>query len=398
MYKGSSPTYSIHHHNIYTLNILQIYEMAYPYLEYFLQKYAPNRRDLQNFPPSPNYVATRAALPDENLGKTTLKQDLQDPFPLHQTIILKWAMPFVYSAGRRIPCSPRRQHVENQVLNDFHTDGPLHGLTGDGKVLVPHPLSIDIDNNVLCLSDLGDVPRLFDVLRESYRDPSWVATHLPDLDWEDVGRRLGSFFAKLHSKWILEVFGGEETARRVFPVPDTSDAKVIDLIKPIEEILSRNGHKDAHALFLRVQEDSLRAELPGELCFTMGTPLSRSILIDMRAVTLKVGLLDWDFTGLAHGVNGDMAEIFADLQLHIMMIEEKPELDSIRLSLWSMIHALQNAYLTQSRDQKDAWTLKPLQSNDRKPSAYSTLAHFMRTAYIAHGREMIMAAVSNSCD
>ncbi|KAK3694202.1 hypothetical protein B0T22DRAFT_63897 [Podospora appendiculata] len=263
--------------------------------------------------PGPN---GRAAV---SLPVATERKDCACP----RTLILKYAPPFIAAIGEKAPCSQTRQIIEATVLELFGPQGPLDHLNTADRVRIARLINHDPVKSVLVFEDLGRLITLWDLFSpatvyQSSLNPIIIKRHCTN-----IGHRLGSFYADVHSPDSLSAVRER--------ISESDNTRFLDrtvnsafnfAVKPILERLQKPGGLDAttaEKLYARVHGDFVREPYPGETCLSMGDFHPGSVLVNpLRDWTnadsqVEVGAIDWEFATVhnGRGANGDMAQFLA---------------------------------------------------------------------------------------
>lgn len=101
---------------------------------------------------------------------------------------------------------------------------------------------------------------------------------------------------------------------------------------------------------------------------------------------IVIGVIDFEFSSLGRGLNGDMAQLFAHLHLHLLgSLEGSP-------AHVALIASIGSTYSREYRTLGSPWALPASEAGKSPLSALpasSTSAQVLRSAFLRHGREMI---------
>lgn len=189
-------------------------------------------------------------------------------FPKHDTLILKYAPPFVAALGPSAPFSQDRQLIEARALAQFTApDGRLSNLGRPSSVIVPELLYHSIEEHVLVLKDLGHLLTLYQYF--SAIPDVEISAPMPSQEASQrLGSRIGEFFGRLHSP------GSRDLARTAvsgdLANPLSKDLTLQAAVSTIDEYLTRFDIPNAKILFSRVLADYQRVNTPAEQCFVLG--------------------------------------------------------------------------------------------------------------------------------
>ncbi|KAK9354973.1 kinase-like domain-containing protein [Lipomyces doorenjongii] len=326
-----------------------------------------------------------------------------------ESLILKFAPPYVAALGESAPFSQTRQTVEANALSLFSPpSGPLFSLPLNSSVLVPKLIHYDPENHVLILEDLGNLLTLSEYLTpfsEKYRHSRY------DIGLcRQIGLRLGQFLADLHSRSTLDSLTPETVLG--FENPSMIEIVREAAVLPIAKYLQMFEIQEAEQLAEVVAEDFELSFPDAEKSFTVGDLWTGGILISgtkmnstfsgegqvetkVNGNEANIGVIDWEFAGPGAGVYGDMAQLFAHLHLHLLAAEQGSLLHEITKVL---IEAIADSYHERSRLKRAIWIVADLAPDEKlsaskAPQGSSSAARILRSAFILHGREIINNAI-----
>ena len=335
-------------------------------------------------------------------------------FPKHQSVVLKYAPPYVAGEGEKAPLTQYRQTIEALALSSFSPTGSLQGILDASTVAVPELLHHDTESHVLILSDLGPLPNLSDIFGELGGQTIGVPTpKLFEHDlfsgendqlssdqarrFEDMGTRLGTFFAHLHSPnsraKVLKRF-----SRSQFQIPEIRDAVLEFAIKPVAKQIKLfpdlASVEEADFYGRLLEEDYARETLEDEESFVLGDSWTGAVLISPNAAapyseSSTVAVIDWEFAALGRGAHGDIAQFLAHLKLFVISARQDSRFSKHEQALNLLINNLAISYAHTTLEAYDAriWrhdlsTLGPSTPKARK----------LRSAFLSLGAEMINVA------
>lgn len=248
---------------------------------------------------------------------------------------------------------------------------------------------------MLVISDLGPLNTLTSVLAGL---ASAVGPELTDSLRQNlyrIGSRLGQFLGDLHAPHRV-IFDRD-------PSPsDVAAKRNVEFewaVKPIERHLSKFDVPDAKELYERVVEDFQPIDSAGEQSFVLGDLTPGAILLgDLSEELTPLGVIDWEFSGQGRGMHGDMAQLLAQVHLHLIAHAHNKQAASSAIE--ALIHGITTAYRMQRRETDPAWgaSLIPLVDHNSptpplKVAAAAAETRMLRSAFILHGREMINGAL-----
>ena len=244
------------------------------------------------------------------------------------------------------------------------------------------------------ISDLGPLSTLASVLAGL---ATTVGSGLIDsqrLNFHRIGSRLGQFLGDLHAPYrvILDVdtSPSDIAAKR--------DVELEWAVKPIERHLQQFDILDAEELYNRVIEDFQPTDGAEEQSFALGDLTPGAILLgDLYEESTPLGVIDWEFSGRGRGMHGDMAQLLAQVHLHLIAHGHNRAVTS---AIKAFLDGITTSYRTQRRKADTTWTsLVPfdLDHHPSKPppvkeAAAAVAIRTLRSAFILHGREMINGA------
>ena len=340
-------------------------------------------------------------------------------FSNRRSLILKHAPPYIARLGPDVPMTQDRQLTEAQALALFlqSPQGLLQEIPVESQVIVPELLYHDADASVLIMSDLGELPNLTDIFSDLggyIADASitdYQHTHLfnmtagPSSVFHVSGVRLGTFFAHLHST----ITYSKVHAR--FPDVPFVNEEIHSVvlrggIKPIENLLLKFpdlvSSKEAKQLTQILVTDFLRDPLPEEPSFVLGDCWPAAFLIssspttspDYQTPSLKVGVIDWEFSGYGRGPHGDMAQLLAHLDLlRIVAAQDATKFAKQGEAVETLLTSLVSSYKsTRSRISPEVRDESNLARSERRPSPTELRAIVLRSAFLSYAAELINCA------
>ena len=255
---------------------------------------------------------------------------------------------------------------------------------------------------MLVISDLGPLNTLTSVLAGL---ATAVASGLIDslrLNFHRVGSRLGQFLGDLHAPHRV-IFDRE-------PNPsDVAAKRNVELewaVKPIERHLQKCDIPDAKELYDRIVEDFQPTDSSAEEpSFVLGDLTPGAILLDDLSdseESTRLGVIDWEFSGRGRGMHGDMAQLLAQVHLHLIAAKEHSR-QGATSAIEAFIDGITTAYRTQRRETDPTWGTSQISLDDHHSStpppvqgtqavAATAATRMLRSAFILHGREMINGA------
>ena len=329
-------------------------------------------------------------------------------FPGRASLVLKHAPPFVAGRGVAAPMTQHRQIIEADALSLFATC--LSQVKQAACVSVPDILHHDSRTHVLVIADLGQIPNLSDIFTDlgghSIRYQADLFSHAlfasiglslsPESAnfFEDVGSRLGQFFAHLHSpdarRKVLE-----QHSQSHFEVPAIRNTVVELAIRPLSSQLNLFPDlitpEEADTLAGLVLEDFLRETPESEQSFTLGDCWPTAVLVSPPSMSLQpntVGVIDWEFASFARGPHGDIAQFLAHLELLRIVALQHPKFTSHLQALDLLIKSLIDNYY-ETATVKNTETTYLRSHHPAAPDHSSQRSQILRSAFLTHGAELV---------
>ncbi|PGH17960.1 hypothetical protein AJ79_00859 [Helicocarpus griseus UAMH5409] len=324
-------------------------------------------------------------------------------FSDHESLVLKYAPPYVALVGEHAPFDRVRQGVEATALALFSSEGPLESLPVTSSVLVPRLIHHDEDSHILIIEDLGKLPPLSEYLSPSSPNANQSRYQMMLSDetfWRSSGRKPGHFFADLHSsstiQAITQYVGADD-------LPNFKNPSMIDMVRDaavstIKGYLDRHGITDSLHLSRVVEQDYERGISDEERCFIVGDLWPGGILIgnpESCTSVPKLGVIDWEFSGPGRGINGDMAQLLAHLHPYLLAAKFcQPDSPTHRATL-ALIEGINGSYQALSSMNGGTIWIQGSSNTSNPPDPLSPVARIFRSAVILHGREIINNAIEN---
>ena len=204
-----------------------------------------------------------------------------------------------------------------------------------------------------------------------------------------VGRKIGSFFARLHSPSSFSCLNSLHHGIEFLSNPTMRDIILDHAIRPLKaqlelfpQILSAS---EAKTLYQRVEDNFVRSLPMNEKAMVLGDFWTGAILVGMTEDDPTVGVIDWEFASIGRGVDGDMAQFLAHLQL-FQLAASWHEQSNQHQALEILTGQLTTAYRRQSITEGAKW------AREGKPAADSLQARMMRSAFLGCAAEMTNCA------
>jgi hypothetical protein len=253
---------------------------------------------------------------------------------------------------------------------------------------------------VLIVSDIGPLPNLSEIFSSlGGYTPLVSPTSVSALEYASgtplgyyaiVGRKIGSFFARLHSLSSIScIINSPHHGAEFLSNPTMRDVVLDQAIRPLKvqlelfpQILSASEAKN---LYRRVEDNFMRSPQMNERAMVLGDCWTGAILVGTTEDDPLVGVIDWEFASIGRGVDGDMAQFLAHLQPFQLAASWHGQ-SSQHQALKLLTDELTTAYRRQSITEGVKW------AGEGKPAAASTQARMMRSAFLGCAAEMINCA------
>jgi hypothetical protein len=218
-----------------------------------------------------------------------------------------------------------------------------------------------------------------------------------------IGQKVGSFFAGLHHPKNVCMIQSEPYNNTHFLRHDGMRDMVLEAaIRPVKEQLDLFPHllpQDAIAtVYQLVEDDFTRQTQEDEKVIALGDCWTGALLVGLgnSLAAPQVGVIDWEFACVGRGVNGDMAQLLAHLRLFGIAAAWQGKTDS-RAAIDGIIQGLTTEYRRRSHALKH---FSLAESDSLAPEPHSWTARHLRSAFLAHGAEMVNNAVGKDwvCD
>jgi hypothetical protein len=142
---------------------------------------------------------------------------------------------------------------------------------------------------------------------------------------------------------------------------------------------------EAQTLYQRVEDNFVHSPPMSERAMVLGDCWTGAILVGIIEDDPTVGVIDWEFASIGRGVDGDMAQFLAHLQL-FQLAALWHEQSNQHQALEFLTGELTTAYRRQSILEGVTW------AREGKPAADSSQARMMRSAFLGCAAEMISSA------
>jgi hypothetical protein len=281
----------------------------------------------------------------------------------------------------------------------------LSHLCKESGVVVPVLLDHDRHDHVLIISDLGLLPNLSECFSNlsslglARKGPGKsVASSTPDITFISraegliIGQKIGSFFAGLHQpKNVAMVQDGPYNDARFLTHDGMLDMVLEAAIRPVKEQLrlfpQLLPQDDVSTMYQWVEENFTRTTEDDEKAIALGDCWTGALLVGPGKIPSEpqVGIIDWEFASIGRGVNGDMAQLLAHLHLFQIAAAWQKQAGSLA-AINAILQALTAEYRRRSRTLGAPWLAE---SASLAPEPYSLTARIIRSAFLAHGAEMI---------
>ena len=166
-------------------------------------------------------------------------------------------------------------------------------------------------------------------------------------------------------------------------------------VEPLHDYLtSYGGVPDSAELIARVTAGfaSLEDETP---VFSFGDAWTGAVILseegpsEFPSATETIGIVDWEFANKGRGLNGDMAQLLADLQSYLLEAEGAAR--PMHLATKALMDSIVCSYRRHSRIRGSPWA-----TDAGSTDLPDGIAKPLRSAFVLHGREIIVAAFTGS--
>jgi len=260
---------------------------------------------------------------------------------------------------------------------------------------VPLVIKNDPSAFVLAMEDLGPLITLWELFSPSHINSSSLESSALTKCCVDIGHRVGSFFADVHSSVAFEAIlqrASEDPNLSILHHSVTEDVVFGAAVKPIQERLQNQGGLDpaeAESLYQRVRSDYERGPFPQENCLSIGDCHPGSILVSPNTLCgdeMRVGAIDWEFATIdGRGANGDMAQFLASF--HVLLLSLPRDTLAYKAAM-SFAGEVAETYAAQS-----GLVERMAAAKERGGLGDDSVLGLFRSALILHGREIINQAV-----
>ncbi|KAI0522258.1 kinase-like domain-containing protein [Xylaria bambusicola] len=368
---------------------------------------------LQLVDPASRYSITKLSGGLVNLTVRASKTTASEigSFPGSRSLVLKYAPPFVAAIGPEAPFSSERQEVEASALKLFDDDGPLAGLRERTGIRIPKVLHHNVKSSVLIIEDLGPLVTLWDFLSPRAFEGNDLADNRIAEVGRAIGKRVGEFFAMLHSTDTVEQvkYASKSNPDIAVSVQQLSHSLTKGLVfdvavKPIRERLATD---DAGKLYEVVLSAFNQHSPPDEGCFSLGDCHPGAILLSSWDQLVKdhsdfspeasVAVIDWEFSEIAgRGVDGDIAQFLACLHCHWLYLEALLESVGNDPNTSSKARGTHKALICTEAFVRGLCLIYPEVSSD--PLTTDGMLRHLRSTVILLGRETINQAYEFAWD
>lgn len=312
----------------------------------------------------------------------------------NDTMVLKYAPPYVAGRGEGAPMTQWRQTVEARALELVHRL-PLECY----KIKAPQVLKHDVEEHVLAITDLGNLPNLQELFFElggytNFRGPPRTfPTQLTGSASERaffsaVGSRLGEFFALLHSPETLQLVASTpDLGLDYLANPDIETAVVKITAQAREDQLMQFPdllNPDHERLFQAIREDQARPLADDEKSLVLGDCWPAAVLVGSETQTSEpeIGIIDWEFAKIGRGLHGDIAQLLAHFELFRIAAEHQGKSAYVGI-IDTMVQHLMESYARESARLQAQWT------QDQQRYMYYTV---LRSSLLSQACEMVNCA------
>jgi len=208
-----------------------------------------------------------------------------------RTVIVKYAPPHV-ATQPGIPLDPGRILFEARALRALGASGVLAGVP-DVWARVPAILDLHVDNHVLVMEDLGDLPDLASAIADEGFDP------------EVAGAALGGFVGRLHAHSL-------ETPALAHAFDNRAMQRTREEVQyqQVGSLCRDGGIAEPDRMGAIAAALGERFRTPGR-CLTMGDLWPRSVLVDDQGLRV----IDWELCHYGHPAQ-DIGHLAAHVWMH----------------------------------------------------------------------------------
>lgn len=207
-----------------------------------------------------------------------------------------------------------------------------------------------------------------------------------------IGQKVGSFFAGLHQPEKVRMFERPPYNDSQFLRHDGMLDMVLEAaIRPVKEQLKLFPHlypKDSvTSAYQHLEDDFKRDTEEVEKVIALGDCWTGALLVGLEdpPAAPQVGIIDWEFASIGRGVNGDMAQLLAHMHLFQIAAAWQGKTESLA-AINSIMQGLTAEYRRQNQATNRFWLAKSL---SRVPESHPLTVRVMRSAFLAHGAEII---------
>lgn len=219
------------------------------------------------------------------------------PFGLEsgiQSLIIKYAPPYVAGVGPELPFSPNRQRNEAAALSLFTParNQPLASLCN--AVSIPKLYHFSESEHLIVMEDLGKLRNL----------EEWLELPQGLHRVRDVGTRLGTFVGRLHCADVSSIPRHPSFAARVGQ--ELVKTAIVDTLIRYLDLFEIPDRERVQDIVVQGHQETANRNEPGLRVFSVGDFWPPSILLDDDKD--RVGIVDWEFAGFAPPMQ-DMAQL-----------------------------------------------------------------------------------------
>lgn len=270
---------------------------------------------------------------------------------------------------------------------------------------VPVLLHHDLEEHVLIISDLGPLPNLSEcfgsllgtrlaqeVPEQSSPQSNQGFSPISPAEGLSIGEKVGSFFASLHQPQNVVMMHDAPYHDPDFLKQDGMLEMILEAaIRPVKEQLSLFPNlfppSVVSTVYQHIEDDFTRKTEEDERVIALGDCWTGALLVNLRKspAPSQVGIIDWEFASIGRGVNGDMAQLLAHLSLFEIAATWQGDIHS-RAVIDTIVQGITTNYRHRHQALNPSW---PAESVSLTPEPHSLTARVMRSAFLAHGAEII---------
>ncbi|KAK0110972.1 hypothetical protein ONS95_001353 [Cadophora gregata] len=309
-----------------------------------------------------------------------------------RSFIMKYSPPYFASSRGALPMTTYRQQVEAKALSLFGPGGKLDHISDRASINIPDFVRLDVHSHVLMESEMGGVVlTLTDLLQVSKIEGPIQTKVSLQTSFRITGNRIGDFLGDLHAPSTLAQI--EDHHLKQFQHDGIKEFIYSANKKPIKDYLDFVQVADGVRIYGIIEHDFWHADnLEGGRVFALGDIGIDTILVsrDVR----QIGIIGWQYSGPGRGLNGDIPKLITQIQ--VIMLAADSVQSPVYCAAKALLTGIASVYRCSSRRNLAPWSV----SWDGNVGDLGSLqlpvetVSILRSAFIALGTEMIVAAMS----